>query len=86
MTTETAVLNVERYVLMLRRGNVTDRAQRRYYAAIAHLKECANYMKYGNYDTWGRRENMLKTDEARHGADLTSMQQVLKPPRKESAV
>ena len=77
MTTETAVHNVERYVLMLENGNATEKARSRYYKSIGHLCDVANYMKYGNYAEWGKLEDQYKQDEAEHGADITTMRAML---------
>jgi hypothetical protein len=78
MSTYTAVENVERYVMMLEKGIATKAARHRYYRALGYLKTNANYMKYGNYDAWGKREDEYKQYEAEHGADITPISQVLR--------
>ena len=78
MTTDTAVHNIERYVLMLERGASTKAARKRYNMAMGHMKEVANYMFYGHYAEWGILEDMKKREEEKTGADLTSMMEVVK--------
>lgn len=82
MTTETAVANVERYIMMLENGNATNAAQTRAMRAIGYLKSNANYMKYGHYVEWGKQEDKYKQEEAEHGPDITPMSQVLRRVKK----
>ena len=81
MTTNTAVANVERYVMMLEKGAATKAARTRYYRAMGYLHENANYMHYGKYAEYGLREEKYKREEAENGADITPMSEVLKRRR-----
>lgn len=82
MTTQTAVNNVERYVMMLESGCPTRKAKERYEYAIGHLKMNANYMQYGHYEGWSHEEEKQKEIEREKGANLTPMTEVMKAARK----
>ena len=78
MTTETAITNVEHYIMMLEKGNATKAARNRAWRAMGYLKSNANYMKYGHYVEWGAQEDKYKQEELEHGADITPFSQVLR--------
>lgn len=82
MTTDTAVHNIERYVMMLESGQPTKASRERYNYAMGHLKTLANYMHFGNYDSWGKHEDYCKAHEEERGADITPLSEVLKAARK----
>ena len=82
MTTETAVHNVQAYIMMLESGQPTKTAKSRAYKAIGYLQTNANYMKYGNYEKYGEVEEAEKAREAEKGADITPLSEILKASRK----
>ena len=82
MSIETAVHNIERYVMVLRDGKVPTKAMTdRYYWALGYLKGVGNLARFGEYTSIGVKDEANKKHEALYGANITPISEVLKERR-----